>query len=60
MTPCRAWLKRNRFSLLSAALLVALLSPFGLHWALTVGQQSLAIVFFGLYALALAATAWIA
>ncbi|MEN4041469.1 MAG: hypothetical protein ROW52_12895 [Anaerolineaceae bacterium] len=60
MAPCRAWLKRNRFSLLSAALLVALLSPFGLHWALAAGQHSLAAAFFGFFALALAATALIA
>jgi hypothetical protein len=53
------WRKRRRFSIQSAALVVALLSPFGLHWGLETGQNLIAIFLFGLLALALALTAWI-
>ncbi|HSV85981.1 MAG TPA: hypothetical protein VLH85_05360 [Levilinea sp.] len=52
--------KQNRFLFLSAALVVALVSPFGLHWALEASRDPLAAFFFGLFTLALAMTALIA
>jgi hypothetical protein len=54
-----AWRKRHRFSIQSLVLVIALLSPFALYWALEAGQNALAAFFFGLLALALAVTAWI-
>jgi hypothetical protein len=54
-----SWKKRHRFSIQSTALIISLLSPFALYWALEAGQTSEAAFFFGLLALAMAVTAWI-
>jgi hypothetical protein len=54
-----AWRKRHRFSIQSLVLVIALLSPFALYWAMEAGQNAAAAFFFGLLALALAVTAWI-
>jgi hypothetical protein len=53
------WRKRHRFSIQSLALIIALLTPFALYWALESGQIAMAAFFFGLLALAMAVTAWI-
>jgi hypothetical protein len=55
----KAWRKRYRFPIQSAALVVALLAPFGLYWGLEAGQNIIAAIFFSLLALALAVTTWI-
>jgi hypothetical protein len=55
----KTWRKRYRFLIQSMALVVALLSPFAIFWALEAGQDLLAALSFGLLALAMLVTAWI-
>jgi hypothetical protein len=58
-TQYKAWRKQHRFSIQSAALVVAILTPFAIYWSLEAGQDYLAAFFFGLLALALFIAAWI-
>jgi hypothetical protein len=50
------WLKRNRQIAQQVALGVAILSPFGLYYAMQSGQSALASMCFALLAAALALT----
>jgi uncharacterized membrane protein len=47
-----------RYPLQSTALIIALLAPFALYWALSLGNPPLAVVFFILMVLSLALTAF--
>jgi hypothetical protein len=53
-----AWRKQNRFHLQLGALAAALVSPFGLYWALGSNQSWLAVVFFLVLSASMAVTAW--
>jgi hypothetical protein len=57
-TGLAAWRKRNRFSIQVVALILGLLSPFGLYGALQNNVTPLSIVFFVLLGICMLLTFW--
>jgi hypothetical protein len=57
-TGLTAWRAHNRFRIQAVALILGILSPFGLYWALQNGQTILSIVFFALFAVCMLLTFW--
>lgn len=53
-----AWRKRQRYALQVIALILGVLAPFGIYFALVAGLGWLAILLFGVLAAAMLLTAW--
>ncbi len=52
------WRKRHRYALQAIALILGVLAPFGIYFALVGGLGWLAALLFGLLAIAMLLTAW--
>jgi hypothetical protein len=52
------WRKRQRYALQVIALILGVLAPFGIYFALVAGLGWLAILLFGVLAAAMLLTAW--
>jgi hypothetical protein len=52
------WRKRQRYALQAAALILGVLAPFGIYFSLVAGLGWLAILMFGVLAVAMLLTAW--